>query len=204
VYDGANHVSLAAGRTTTSCSAPLMPPRSTTPPSGADAVRRRWPSRQVMPHTCWRRTCSTPAQRPVMSSSSERRQSSPCAGRAGDWAPPSQPRSVTSRSPPCPSPGTTADWAGIGTGTTATWKLSGYLTTATAGNIELAYAQQTADATDLIIRTGSWLRVTRGPDGADAGGSDGRPGCRPLCGWDGCADRSAGGVVQEPPTRRRR
>jgi hypothetical protein len=57
--------------------------------------------------------------------------------------------------------GTTDDWAGIGTGTTATWKLSGYLTTATTGNIVLAYAQQTANATDLTVRTGSWLRVTR-------------------------------------------
>lgn len=57
--------------------------------------------------------------------------------------------------------GTTDSWAGIGVGTAMSMRLGGTLTTATAGNIQIAYAQQSADPTNLTVKAGSWLRVTR-------------------------------------------
>lgn len=57
--------------------------------------------------------------------------------------------------------GATDSWAGIGVGSSLSMRAWGILTTATAGNIQIAYAQQTADPTNLTVKAGSWLRVTR-------------------------------------------
>lgn len=57
--------------------------------------------------------------------------------------------------------GTTDSWAGIGVGTSLSMRAWGILTTATAGNIQIAYAQQAADPTNTTVKAGSWLRVTR-------------------------------------------
>ena len=50
---------------------------------------------------------------------------------------------------------------GIGVGTILTARIEGYITTTAAGNIQLQFAQQTADASNTTIRNGSYLRVWR-------------------------------------------
>lgn len=57
--------------------------------------------------------------------------------------------------------GTSNEWGGAGLGVIVPWMAEGYLTGVTAGNIVLSYAQQNLEATNLTIRTGSYLRVTR-------------------------------------------
>lgn len=57
--------------------------------------------------------------------------------------------------------GTGTPFGGIGTGTIITCRFDGYITTTAAGNIQLQFAQNTLDATNTTIRTGSYLRAWR-------------------------------------------
>jgi hypothetical protein len=57
--------------------------------------------------------------------------------------------------------GTSSQLGGIGVGTIVSAKLEGSITTTAAGNLQLQYAQQTSDATNTTVRTGSDLKVWR-------------------------------------------
>lgn len=57
--------------------------------------------------------------------------------------------------------GTSASLGGIGVGTIITARIDGFITTTAAGNIQLQYAQQNLDATNTIVRNGSYLRIWR-------------------------------------------
>ena len=50
---------------------------------------------------------------------------------------------------------------GIGVGTILTARIEGYIVTTAAGNIQLQFAQQTADVSNTTIRNGSYLRTWR-------------------------------------------
>lgn len=57
--------------------------------------------------------------------------------------------------------GTGTQFGGIGTGSIITCEVKGFITTTAAGNIQLQFAQQNLDATNTVIRNGSFLRVWR-------------------------------------------
>lgn len=52
-------------------------------------------------------------------------------------------------------------FGGIGTATIITCRIDGFINTTAAGNIQLQFAQNTLDATNTVIRNGSYLRAWR-------------------------------------------
>lgn len=57
--------------------------------------------------------------------------------------------------------GTASQFGGIGVGTVIFARLEGFITTTSTANLQLQMAQQTSDATNTTIRTGSYLRAWR-------------------------------------------
>jgi hypothetical protein len=55
--------------------------------------------------------------------------------------------------------GTAIAYAGSGVGTILMVKIEGYIVTTAAGNLQLQFAQNTADPTNTTIRNGSYLKV---------------------------------------------
>jgi len=57
--------------------------------------------------------------------------------------------------------GAAINFGGLGVGTFSVLRFSGFLTTVGAGTFAIQYAQQTAEATNLTVRSSSYLRMAR-------------------------------------------